>query len=199
MLGFFQFSVQLGEPAPVSDLGLIVEHLAGVAKTADMNACLFEILIGVRQATRRLAGVVLVALAGDSARQIEHVEFGRGMPQEVGEVAETLAVLQAEGFSVVADGPVLTLSGEDSFFLRRAGARSLVTATSRAMSSTPRLRCHLSFSRPFRAEFSGNRDRPNRTTGTSTSLTPVVRSFFTPSQSKERITIKAFQTALNVT
>ena len=77
-LRFFQIFVQLGEPAPVSDLGLIVEHLARVAETADMNACLCEFLIGPRQACR-LARFVLVALARDSARQIEHVEFGRGM------------------------------------------------------------------------------------------------------------------------
>ena len=48
-------SVQLGEPAPVSDLGLIVQHLARVTETADMHACLCEFLIGPRQANCRLA------------------------------------------------------------------------------------------------------------------------------------------------
>ena len=43
-LGFFQFFAQFGEPASISGLGLIVEHLARVAKAGDMDPGLFEIL-----------------------------------------------------------------------------------------------------------------------------------------------------------
>ena len=49
-LGFFQFFAQLRKPASVRDLGLLVEHLARVAQAADMDPCLFEILVPVRQA-----------------------------------------------------------------------------------------------------------------------------------------------------
>ena len=76
-LGFFQFFAQLGKPAPVSGLGLLVEHLARVTQTADMDARLFEILIPPRQAACGLTGFVILALACDSTRQIEHMEFDR--------------------------------------------------------------------------------------------------------------------------
>ena len=36
---------------------------------------------------------VVVALACDSSRQIEHMEFDRGMTQQVGEVPEPFRVL----------------------------------------------------------------------------------------------------------
>ncbi len=88
----FQFFAQLGESPPIRDLGLIVEHLAGVAQAADMDSCLFEILVTPRQSVRRLrrpAGFMLVALACNSAEQIEHVEFDRGMTQEMGKVPES--------------------------------------------------------------------------------------------------------------
>ena len=44
LLGFFEFFSQLGEPTPLSDLGLLVEHLARVAQAGDMDPRLFEIL-----------------------------------------------------------------------------------------------------------------------------------------------------------
>jgi hypothetical protein len=43
-----------------------------------MDPGLFEIL-SARQAMSGPTGLVIVALASDSTRQIEHVEFGRGM------------------------------------------------------------------------------------------------------------------------
>ena len=62
-LGLFQFFAQLGEPAPVSDFGLLVEHLARVAQTGDMDSGLFEILFPTRQAMPGLTGFVRLALA----------------------------------------------------------------------------------------------------------------------------------------
>jgi hypothetical protein len=47
-LGFFEFSTQLGEPAPVCDLGLLVEHFARVAQGSDMDASLFEVFSSAR-------------------------------------------------------------------------------------------------------------------------------------------------------
>ena len=93
LLGFFQFFAQLGKPAPVSDLGLLVEHLARVTQTADMDPSLFEILVPARQAVRGLTGFIILALACNSSSQIEHVEFDRGMTQQMGEVPESLSVL----------------------------------------------------------------------------------------------------------
>ena len=93
LLGFFQFFAQIGKPAPVGDLGLLVEHLARVTQTADMDPCLFEILIPARQALLGLTGFVIIALACDSSCQIEHVEFDPGMTQQMGEVPEPFSVL----------------------------------------------------------------------------------------------------------
>ena len=89
----FQFFAQLGKSAPVGDFGLLVEHLARVTQTADTDPRLFEILIPARQAVCELPGFIIIALARDSSSQIEHVEFGRGMTQQMGEVAEPLSVL----------------------------------------------------------------------------------------------------------
>ena len=93
LLRLFQFFSQLRKPLPVGDLGLLVEHLARVTQTSDMDPSLFEILIPARQTMRGLTGFVIIVLACDSSRQIEHVKFGRGMTQQMGEVAEPLSVL----------------------------------------------------------------------------------------------------------
>jgi hypothetical protein len=90
--GFFEFFAQLGEPTSVSDLGLIVEHLARVAQAGDMDPGLFEILIPPRQALHRLTGFILFVLACNSPDQIEHVEFGRRMTQQMSEVPESPGV-----------------------------------------------------------------------------------------------------------
>jgi hypothetical protein len=58
-----------------------------------MDPCLFEIFIPARQAPLGLPGFVTIARAGDSPRQIEHVEFGRGVTQEMGEVPKPFSVL----------------------------------------------------------------------------------------------------------
>ena len=92
--GFFQFFAQIRKPPPVGGLGLLVEHLACVTQTADVDPRLFEILSPVRQAVRGLTGFVILALACDSTRQIEHVKFGRGMTQQMSEVPESFRVLQ---------------------------------------------------------------------------------------------------------
>ncbi len=105
--------MQLGEPAPVGDLGLLVEHLARVTQTADMNSRLSELLISARQAVRRLTCLVLLALACNPTSEIEHVEFGRWMTQQVANVPESLGVLKTKGFSAVADGPILALFAEN--------------------------------------------------------------------------------------
>src|SRR6202158_2447580 len=70
LLGFFQFFAPLGEPAPVSDLGLVVEHLACVTQTGDMNACLFEVVVPARQGLHGMIGFIVLAPACDSAYQI---------------------------------------------------------------------------------------------------------------------------------
>ena len=61
-------------------------------EAGDMDSGLFEILFPVRQIMRRLTGFVF-ALPGDSTRQIEHMEFDRGMTQQMREVPESLGVL----------------------------------------------------------------------------------------------------------
>jgi hypothetical protein len=72
---------------------LVVEHLARITQVADLDAGLFEILRPARQAVCGLTGVVVIAMACDSTRQIEHVELGRGVPQQMGKVPESLGVL----------------------------------------------------------------------------------------------------------
>jgi hypothetical protein len=114
LLGFFQLFAQIGKPPPICRLGLLVEHLARISETADMDPRLFEILIAVRQVLRRSSGFIIAALACDSSRQIEHMKFGARMAQEMGEVPESFGVLQAKGFSIVADGPVLALFAENT-------------------------------------------------------------------------------------
>jgi hypothetical protein len=49
-----------------------------------MDPCLFEIFSSSRQALRRFTDFVVLALAGNSAHQIEHVEFDAGMTQQMG-------------------------------------------------------------------------------------------------------------------
>jgi hypothetical protein len=71
---------------------LLVEHLARITQTADMNACLFEILIPARQ-TLSLPGFVILTVASDSTRQIEHMKFGARMAQQMGYVSEPSSVL----------------------------------------------------------------------------------------------------------
>jgi hypothetical protein len=115
LLGFFQSFAPLRKPPPVCDLGLLVEHLARITQTADMDSRLFEILIPARQAACGLTGFVIIALACDSSRQIEHVEFSLWMTQQMGEVSEPLSVLQTKRFLAVADGPVLALFAEHPF------------------------------------------------------------------------------------
>jgi hypothetical protein len=60
---------------------LFVEHLTRITQTADMDPRLFESLIPARQALLGTTGFVIIALACDSSRQIEHVKFGPGMAQ----------------------------------------------------------------------------------------------------------------------
>jgi hypothetical protein len=72
---------------------LLVKHHACVTQTADMDPCLLEILAPARQAVRGLTHFVVIALARDPTRQIEHVEFDRGMPQKMREVLEPFRIL----------------------------------------------------------------------------------------------------------
>jgi hypothetical protein len=81
LLGFFQFFTQIGQPPSISGLSLLIEHLARITQTTDMYPRLFEFLIPARQALLRLTGFVIIALARDSTRQIEHVKFGPRMAQ----------------------------------------------------------------------------------------------------------------------
>jgi hypothetical protein len=78
-----------------------------------MDPRLFEIPIPPRQAVPRLTGFVLLAMARNSTHQVEHVEFGRWMTQQVANVPESLGVFQTKGFSAVADGPILALFAEN--------------------------------------------------------------------------------------
>src|SRR5438552_5393922 len=92
LLGLLQLFAQLGKPPSVSGLGMLVEHLARITQAGNMYPCLFELFGSPRQALCRLTDFVL-ALACDSSRQIEHVEFNAGMTQQMGEVSEPLGVL----------------------------------------------------------------------------------------------------------
>ena len=73
---------------------------------------------------------VVLALARNPAEQIEHVEFDRRMTQQMGDVAESLGVLQAKSVAAVADGPVFALFAEDSF-LHSIGARHWIDGNNR--------------------------------------------------------------------
>jgi hypothetical protein len=72
---------------------LIVEHLTRVTQTADMDPGAFEVFGPARRTTRQLIGFVLLALACNATHQIEDVEFGRGMTQQMGDISESLTVL----------------------------------------------------------------------------------------------------------
>ena len=87
------------------------------------------------------ARFVLVALARDSSRQIEHVEFGRRMTDQVGDVTESLAVLQTKGFSVAADGPILAVFAENPT-CRRMGTSCPIAETGRGRGTAPSLTWH---------------------------------------------------------
>ena len=150
LLGFFQFFAQIGKPPPVGDLGLLVEHLARITQTADMDPGLFEILIPARQALRGLTGFIIIALACDATGQIQHVKFDPGMTQQVGEESQALGVLQAKGFPAVAYGPVLSLFAEHSF-LDDTDAWPRVADSSQAKSWGSRLTWHLKCLQAVRA------------------------------------------------
>src|SRR5271170_3309035 len=89
-----------------------------------------------------MAAFVIIALPRDSTGQIEHMKFDRGVTQQMREIPESLGVLEAKGFSAVADGPVLALFVEDPF-LRRTDAGHRIAGSSRARSRARRVRCHL--------------------------------------------------------
>jgi hypothetical protein len=92
LLGFFQFVSQLRESPPVCGFGLVVEHLARITQIADVDPRLFEILRPARQAECRQTGFITIALACDSTRQIEHVEFGRRVAQQMSEVPHAFSI-----------------------------------------------------------------------------------------------------------
>jgi len=66
-LGVFKFLAQLGKPAPISSLGVIIEHLARIAESGDLDPGLLEIFFTPRQTLRRLAVFVLVMPARNSS------------------------------------------------------------------------------------------------------------------------------------
>src|SRR6202022_59060 len=68
-LGFFQFLPQLRESASIRGLGPLIEHLARIIQTADVDPRLFEILSPMWQAAWGLTGFVIIALACDSPCQ----------------------------------------------------------------------------------------------------------------------------------
>jgi hypothetical protein len=93
---------------------LIVEHLARIAKIADMDACLFEILVTARQAACGLNDLVIIALACDTSSQIERVELSPGMTEQMGEAGESFGVSQLKGVIAVANSPILAVFAENS-------------------------------------------------------------------------------------
>jgi hypothetical protein len=95
---------------------LLVEHLARVTQTADVDAHLFQILIAAWQVGCGRTGFVIVAPACDSARQIEHMEFDRGMTQQMGEVGESPSVFEPNGAIAVTNRPILTLFAENPIY-----------------------------------------------------------------------------------
>jgi hypothetical protein len=131
LLGFLQLFAQLGEPASVSDLGLLVEHFACVAQARNMNPCLFEILISSRQTMHRLTGFVPLALGCNSSVQVEHVEFCVRMTQQMSDVPESPRVFKMNLVSAESRSPVPAPFAEDPF-LRRTEARSRVAGISRS-------------------------------------------------------------------
>ena len=88
-LSAFNFFAQVGEPPLISNLGLLVDHLARITQPRDMDPGPFEILGVPRQTLHRMTAIVLVALACNRSRQIEHMEFGGGMAQQMREVPES--------------------------------------------------------------------------------------------------------------
>jgi hypothetical protein len=72
---------------------LVVEHLARITEAANVDPLPFKILSPAGQAMCGLTGFVVIALACDLTGQIEHVEFGRRVTQQMGEVPESLGVL----------------------------------------------------------------------------------------------------------
>jgi hypothetical protein len=59
---------------------------------SDMDPRLLETLLPARQALPGQTGFVFIALACDSSRQIEHVKFGAGMAQQMGDLPEPFTV-----------------------------------------------------------------------------------------------------------
>ena len=58
-----------------------------------MNSGLFGILTGTGQRPHRLLGFGVSALPRHSPYQIEHVEFGGGMTEQVSKIRQSLGIL----------------------------------------------------------------------------------------------------------
>jgi hypothetical protein len=131
---------------------LLVEHLARIAETADMDPGFFELLISARQTARGLSGFVIIALPGDSSGEIEHVKFDSRMTNQMSDISEPFGVLETKRISAVADGPVLALFAEHPF-LDSTDARHRVADTFRARPTASRLTWHLKSLQAVRADF----------------------------------------------
>jgi hypothetical protein len=91
---------------------LIVEHFARIAQSTETEASLFESFIAAWQAARFLIAFVLIALARKSADKVQHVKLDRRMAEKMGEVPESLTVLEAKPAPVATYSPELTLFAE---------------------------------------------------------------------------------------
>src|SRR5262245_39366159 len=114
-LGGVQLRAQLLESPAIGRLRPVVEQLARVVRRRDVEPRRVEIRIDA-------AGIVVLAGSGETADEVERMELDRGMAQEVGEVGESLRVLEPNGAIPPPDGPVLALLAEHPLrgFRRRA-------------------------------------------------------------------------------
>ena len=139
-----QFFAQFGQPPPILDLGLIVEHLARVAQSGDMDSCLLERFISPLQAAVGRTRVVVLASARNPTKEIEHMKFNPRMPQQMRQVSEAFGIPQTKCFSAVTNSPVLALFAKNSR-ARIPPACRRVAAASQLSSTAPHLGCHWNF------------------------------------------------------
>ena len=144
VLGFLQFFSQLGEPAFVSDLGLLVEHLTRVAQVRDMNPCPFEILIPP-VANRELTDWFRPPRAGS---QFHPPDPARGILPPDDAADERCIRVPSCPLDERLSRRTLPSSTRPLCGTRPLGgtdARPRVAGTSRTRSSATRLKCHLYF------------------------------------------------------
>ena len=117
-LRFLQVCPQIGQSAPIFVLGLLVKHLAGVAKARNSNPSAFVILTLYPYDTPQLMRCLIWLLTCDCTFEFQHVEFSSGMSEQVGDVPDPFYISNVKCLTSITDCPIFALVAENAILNR---------------------------------------------------------------------------------